>query len=150
MRDLRYAIRSLARSRGFTIAAILTLAIGIGATTAIYSVVDTILLQPLPFPDADRLFTVVENVAPVRAGFSVDAARPEQSRVSATGDRERKRSIRRPRRSAWAQRMVEPPAAPRACGDSGLGQRCSRCCGRARMLGRALTPATKRIPMSSS
>jgi putative ABC transport system permease protein len=67
--DLSYAIRSLARSPGFTAAAIVTLSIGIGATTAIYSVVNTILLQPLPYPDADRLFTVVENVAPFRAGF---------------------------------------------------------------------------------
>ena len=70
MGDVSYAIRSLARSRGFTVAAILTLAIGIGATTAIYSVVNTILLQPLPYPDSDRLFRVVENVAPFRPGFS--------------------------------------------------------------------------------
>jgi putative ABC transport system permease protein len=70
MRDVSYAIRSLARSRGFTVAATLTLAIGIGATTAIYSVVNTILLQPLPYPEADRLFTVVENMAPARAGFA--------------------------------------------------------------------------------
>ena len=69
-RDFTYAIRSLARSPGFTIAAILTLSIGIGATTAIYSVVNTILLQPLPYPHADRLFTIVENIAPARAGFS--------------------------------------------------------------------------------
>ncbi len=69
MSELLYAVRSLARSPGFTVAATLTLAIGIGATTAIYSVVNTILLQPLPYPDADRLFTVVENMAPVRAGF---------------------------------------------------------------------------------
>ena len=69
-RDISYAIRSLARSPGFTIAAILTLSIGIGATTAIYSVVNTILLQPLPYPDSDRLFTIVENIAPARAGFN--------------------------------------------------------------------------------
>ena len=60
-RDLLYAIRSLARSPGFTLAAMLTLSIGIGATTAIYSVVDTILLQPLPFPDGDRLVRLIEN-----------------------------------------------------------------------------------------
>ena len=68
--DVSYAIRSLARSPGFTIAAILTLSIGIGATTAIYSVVNTILLQPLPYPNSDRLFTIVENIAPARAGFN--------------------------------------------------------------------------------
>jgi putative ABC transport system permease protein len=59
--DFRYALRSLARSRGFTVAAILTLAIGIGAATAIYSVVDTILLRPLPFPDSDRLIRLIEH-----------------------------------------------------------------------------------------
>src|SRR6266850_2509137 len=51
-RDAAYAVRSLSRNPGFTAAAVLTLAVGIGATTAIYSVVDTILLQPLPFADA--------------------------------------------------------------------------------------------------
>ena len=59
-RDLLYAVRSLARSRGFTAAAILTLAIGIGTATAIYSVVDTILFRPLPFPGGDRLVQLVE------------------------------------------------------------------------------------------
>jgi putative ABC transport system permease protein len=59
-RDLAYAIRSLGRSSGFTIAAILTLSIGIGAATAIYSVVDTILFRPLPFPAGDRLVQLVE------------------------------------------------------------------------------------------
>ena len=68
MSDLSYALRSLARSRGFTIAAVLTLSIGIGATTAIYSVVDTILLQPLPFPDSDRLVRVIENAPPFAPG----------------------------------------------------------------------------------
>ena len=48
--DVRYALRSVRRAPSFAIVAILTLALGIGATTAIYSVVDTILLQPLPFP----------------------------------------------------------------------------------------------------
>jgi putative ABC transport system permease protein len=59
--DMRYAIRALRGSPGFAVVAILTLALGIGATTAIYSVVDTILLQPLPFPDSDRLVRVIEN-----------------------------------------------------------------------------------------
>jgi predicted permease len=59
-RDLTYAVRSLRRSPAFTIAAVLTLAIGIGATTAIYSVIDRILLEPLPFPDGDRLVLIRE------------------------------------------------------------------------------------------
>ena len=53
--DVRYAIRQLNRSRGFALVAILTLALGIGANTAIFSVIDSILLEPLPFPQQDRL-----------------------------------------------------------------------------------------------
>jgi predicted permease len=61
-RDVTYALRSLRRNPGFALATILTLAIGIGATTAIYSVVNAILLQPLPFHNSDRMVRVVENV----------------------------------------------------------------------------------------
>jgi predicted permease len=53
--DIRYALRQLNRSRGFATVAILTLALGIGANTAIFSVIDSILLEPLPFPQQDRL-----------------------------------------------------------------------------------------------
>jgi putative ABC transport system permease protein len=61
VQDVRYAVRTLRKTPGFTAVAVLTLALGIGATTAIYSVVDTILLQPLPFADSDSLVRVVEN-----------------------------------------------------------------------------------------
>jgi putative ABC transport system permease protein len=54
-RDLRYALRALTRSPGVTIAAIVSLAIGIGANTALFSVVDGLLLRPLPYPDSGRL-----------------------------------------------------------------------------------------------
>ncbi|HSA57404.1 MAG TPA: ABC transporter permease [Gemmatimonadaceae bacterium] len=59
--DLRYGARVLARARGFTTAAVLTLALGVGATTAIFSVVDTVLLRPAPFADHDRLTMVWET-----------------------------------------------------------------------------------------
>jgi len=56
--DLRFAARQFRRSPGFTVTAVLTLALGIGATTAIFSLVDGIVLRPLAFPNSDRLFAI--------------------------------------------------------------------------------------------
>jgi len=80
--DLRYALRALAKNKGFTLAAVLSLAIGIGANTSIFSVANALLLHPLPYQDADRL-AILWNRSPgltsPKTGFlrrSISISRP--------------------------------------------------------------------------
>jgi predicted permease len=61
MQDLGYALRQLGKNRGFTLVAVVTLALGIGANTAIFSVVSGVLLNPLPFPRADRIVSMFQD-----------------------------------------------------------------------------------------
>ena len=59
--DLRYALRTLRKSPGFTLVAVLVMALGIGATTALFTVVRSVLLKPLPFKEPDRLIRLYEH-----------------------------------------------------------------------------------------
>jgi len=72
-RDCRHALVGMCRSPGFTLSVVVTLALGIGATTAIFSVVYAVLVRPLPYPDADRLVYLFEEAPP--AG---DLVRPDR------------------------------------------------------------------------
>ena len=75
MNDLKFAFRQLLKNPGFTVVAVLTVALGIGANTAIFSFVNAILLRPLPYKDADRLVVIYENY-PANGWFYSAVAAP--------------------------------------------------------------------------
>ena len=74
LRDIRHGIRSLLKRPAFTLIAVTTLALGIGANTAIFSVVNTVLLRPLPYRDAQRIMTIWQNNT--KAGIARNDASP--------------------------------------------------------------------------
>jgi predicted permease len=74
LHDLRYAVRTLAKSPGFTVVAILTLALGIGASTAVYTALERVVLDPLPYPDANRLVQLKSSVPKVGPGTEWDVS----------------------------------------------------------------------------
>ena len=71
--DMRIAIRRLLKSPGFTTTAVLMLAFGIGATTAIFSIVDCVILRPLPFPQPERLFQLSDVIQGANVGGNGEA-----------------------------------------------------------------------------
>src|SRR5262245_17009177 len=74
LKDLKHSIRMFAQSKTFTVTAIAALALGIGATTAIFSMVNTVLLKPVPFPDPDRLVMFM-NTSPGGQGPAASPAK---------------------------------------------------------------------------
>ena len=84
--DVRHAIRVLSRARGFTALCILTLGVAIGATTAVFSIVNPVLLRPLPYPRADRIVTISEREADGLAGNTGFATYQDLRRATRTID----------------------------------------------------------------
>ncbi|HEY3221687.1 MAG TPA: ABC transporter permease [Gemmatimonadales bacterium] len=74
LQDLRFALRTLAKSPGFTLVAVLTLALGIGASTAVYTALERVVLDPLPYPDAGRLVQLKSSVPRVGPGTEWDVS----------------------------------------------------------------------------
>src|ERR1700712_3070808 len=82
--DIKYAIRALSRARGFTLAVVLTLGLGIGANTAIFSVVRGVMLRPLPHRDGDRLMYLQQSaLGPGRENVAFSVPEIEDFRQSA-------------------------------------------------------------------
>jgi putative ABC transport system permease protein len=76
-RDVRHAWRLLRRARGFTITAVVVLAISIGANTAVFSVINSLLLRPLPYPNPDQIVQVVITHDPARLSYTLDTSIPK-------------------------------------------------------------------------
>jgi putative ABC transport system permease protein len=131
--DLRYVSRVLGKSRGFTAIAVLSLAIGIGANTAIFSVIRLLLLDPLPVPNPEELALVYWSepasisISQISSGVFKDPATGAQSAAGAAPHPDRSR--RAPEASGGRVRRAETDAGPRAdCGaDRGLGSPRRRC-----------------------
>ena len=83
MGDIRLALRLLRRDPLFSVIALATLAVGVSATVVVFSIVNAVLLRPLPYPDAGRLATVIDRCAKYANGLTIDPSVPELRDITA-------------------------------------------------------------------
>ena len=123
LRDLRYAVRALVRQRGFTLTAVATLALGIGANTAMFSIVYGMLLRPLPYPDAGAIVRIGE-ARQGQAQSNVFLTNRSMLLLQDEAESFEQLAAYRPRSFNWSSPngVVSLPARRSR-------RRCSRCCG---------------------
>ena len=141
--DLRYAIRLLRKTPVFTIAAIGTLALGIGANTTIFSLVQTVLLQPLPYDDPDRLVMVWEDAS--AAGFPRNTPAP----ANFYDWRAANRSFRDMAATSFAGANLTMDGAPEQVLGRGVTANFFDVLGVRPLLGRTFTPADDRTGVNA-
>ncbi|HYZ86198.1 MAG TPA: ABC transporter permease [Bryobacteraceae bacterium] len=132
-RDLRYGFRNLFRTPGFTAIAILTLALGIGANTAIFSVINAVLLRPLAYKDSDRLVTLLHDGTNPVAGGNFHDWREQSHSFEAMGAAE-----------VWGPNLTGEPPAERIRGLK-ITQSILPMLGVDPLLGRAFLPGEDRV-----
>ena len=150
-RDVAHGCRSLRRTPGFTAIAVITLALGIGANTAIFSVISAVLLRPLPYRDADRLVQVFTPPPDVPGGASFPRSARSLRQLQFDALRSGDAHAVACRRSRRDQRDALPVAAtPSASPASRRRRRCSRCwaCSRC-SAARSNRARSRRVPMRS-
>ena len=138
LRDLRFAGRMLRKTPGFTVIALVTLAVGIGVNTAVFTVVNGLLLEPLPFPEPDRLATVLTIMRSPRGHRTSDTVR----RSHVPGHSRQREDGRYGRARRRGQRIGRQSRHRRSCGkrESGPRERRVPCMGVTPLIGREFNP----------
>ena len=131
--DIRYAIRTLARTPTFTLAVVATIALAVGATSAIFTVVNAVVLRPLPFPESARALMLCETNASVGDHCGASPANVADWARTVRGARQRRRraqrAVHRPRRDGdlpGSRRHRVSGVLPRASAAAGAWAGCSR------------------------